>query len=130
MKKPLLEVHDLKTHFYVEGGAVHAVNGVSFDLGEGEVLGIVGESGCGKSVAALSLMRLIEEPGRIIGGEALLYDGQTVVDVLALGYQLIEAVKLHQRMSNDDARKHVVGLLARVGIPDPERRLRDYPHQF
>jgi oligopeptide/dipeptide ABC transporter ATP-binding protein len=160
MKKPLLEVHDLKTHFYVEGGAVHAVNGVSFDLGEGEVLGIVGESGCGKSVAALSLMRLIEEPGRIIGGEALLYDGQAVVDllalspaqlqhirgnkismifqdpmtslnpVLAIGYQLIEAVKLHQRMSNDDARKHVVALLERVGISDAERRLRDYPHQF
>jgi len=160
MKSPLLEVIDLRTQFSAEGRTVHAVNGVSFSLGEGEILGIVGESGCGKSVTALTIMRLIEEPGRIVSGRVLLHDGGTRRDlltlaepelervrgnqismifqdpmtslnpVLSIGYQLAEPLRVHQRLSRGEARKQAVQLLARVGIPDAARRAEDYPHQF
>jgi oligopeptide transport system ATP-binding protein len=160
MTSPLLEVSDLRTHFPVEGGTVHAVDGVSLTLDEGEVLSIVGESGCGKSVTALSLMRLIDEPGRIVGGTAKFRDGDHVVDllelsqsqlqqirghkisiifqdpmtslnpVLTIGYQLAEPLKLHEKMSAKAARARARELFQRVGIPDPDQRLQDYPHQF
>ena len=160
MMSPLLEVNDLRTHFPVEGGTVHAVDGVSLTLDEGEVLSIVGESGCGKSVTALSLMRLIDEPGKIVGGTAKFRDGDEIVDllelpqgelqqirghkisiifqdpmtslnpVLTIGYQLAEPLKHHEKLSAKAARARAQELLQRVGIPDPGRRLQDYPHQF
>ncbi len=160
MNKPLLEVKDLKTEFRLAQGTVHAVNGVSFTVNEGEVLGIVGESGCGKSVTALSIMRLIEPPGYIIGGEILLHDGDHTIDiakksmgemihirgvkmsmifqdpmtslnpVLNIGYQIMEPLRLHKHMSDKDATDYAVKLLERVGIPEPRLRLKEYPHQF
>ena len=160
MNKPLLEVKDLKTEFRLNQGTVHAVNGVSFTINEGEVLGIVGESGCGKSVTALSLMRLIESPGRIVNGQVLLYDRDRVVDLVALppheierirgdkismifqdpmtslnpvltiGYQLMEPLKQHRAMSDAQARQAAIQLLDRVGIPEASLRIKDYPHQF
>ena len=160
MMVPLLEVKDLRTHFPVEGGTVHAVAGVSLALDEGEVLSIVGESGCGKSVTALSLIRLIDEPGKIVGGTARFRDGDRIVDLLELpqgelqkirghrisiifqdpmtslnplltiGYQLEEPLKHHEKLSTKAARARAQELLQRVGIPDPGRRLQDYPHQF
>ncbi len=156
----LLDIIDLKTYFFVEGRTIRAVDGVSFSLDEGEVLGIVGESGCGKSVTALSIMGLIEEPGRIVGGQVLLHDRGVMRDllrlstdelrrirgnhiamifqdpmtslnpVLSIGYQLAEPLRVHRRLSPRDAVKQVIGLLERVGIPDAAHRLQDYPHQL
>ncbi len=160
VKPLLLDVRDLRTHFSIEGKTVYAVDGVSFHLEQGEVLGLVGESGCGKSVTALSLMRLIEEPGRIVSGEVLLHQDGTVRDVLALspgalqhvrgntmamifqdpmtslnpvlsvGYQLAEPLRTHRRLSRQAADSEAVQLLARVGIPDAEQRFQAFPHQF
>ncbi len=160
MTKTLLDVNDLKTEFKLSQAVVHAVNGVSFTLHEGEVLGIVGESGCGKSVTALSLMRLIDAPGRITGGQVVLHDQQRVANlvdlplsemeqirgnkismifqdpmtslnpVLTIGYQLMEPLTQHRGMSQAQARKEAVRLLERVGIPEAKQRLKDYPHQF
>jgi oligopeptide/dipeptide ABC transporter ATP-binding protein len=160
MTKPLLDVRDLKTEFRLSQAVVHAVNGVSFTLHEGEVLGIVGESGCGKSVTALSLMRLIELPGRITNGEVILHDTQKVVNlidlpmpemeqvrgnkismifqdpmtslnpVLTIGYQLMEPLKQHRGMNESQARQAALQLLKRVGIPEAKQRMNDYPHQF
>jgi oligopeptide/dipeptide ABC transporter ATP-binding protein len=158
--KPLLEVKDLKTEFRLNRGVVHAVNGVSFSLAEGEVLGIVGESGSGKSVTALSILRLIDNPGRIVGGQILFHDGDQEVDlmtlssqelehvrgnkismifqdpmtslnpVLTVGYQLMEPLKEHRHMSETDAKAEATRLLDRVGIPQANLRIKDYPHQF
>ena len=153
----LLEVKDLRTHFFTMDGVVKAVDGVSYDLEEGETLGLVGESGCGKSVSALSVMRLIPNPpGRIVGGEIIL-DGEDILKVnmedmrdirgakismvfqepmtslnpvLTVERQLTETLQLHMGMSKDEARKEGVNLLSRVGIPDPEGRIKQYPHQF
>ena len=160
MVKPLLEVQDLKTQFALAEGTVYAVNGVSFSVAEGQVLGLVGESGCGKSVTALSIMRLIEAPGRIVGGRVLLHQDGTSHDltqlsrremeqvrgnrismvfqdpmtslnpVLSIGYQLMEPLKLHRHMADREARDYAAQLLDRVGIPEAHRRLRDFPHQF
>ena len=160
MNKPLLEVKGLKTEFRLAQGTVHAVNGVSFTIEESEVLGIVGESGCGKSVSALSIMRLIEHPGYIVGGEVLLHDGDKTTDltklsqgamqnirgvkismifqdpmtslnpVLNIGYQIMEPLKIHRSMSDKDATDYAVKLLERVGIPEAKLRLKDFPHQF
>lgn len=157
---PLLEVKDLKTEFRLSHRTVHAVNGVSFTLNQGDVLGIVGESGCGKSVTALSIMRLIEAPGRIVQGSVLFHDQDRVVDlldipthaledirgnkismifqdpmtslnpVLNIGFQLMEPLQIHRGMSEDAARKESVRLLDRVGIPSARSRLKDFPHQF
>ena len=154
---PLLEVKDLRTHFFTLEGVVKAVDGVSYDLQAGETLGLVGESGCGKSVSALSVMRLIPDPpGKIISGEILL-DGEDILKVgmddmreirgakvamvfqepmtslnpvLTVERQLTETLELHMGMSKQDARRESVNLLARVGIPDPETRIKQYPHQF
>jgi oligopeptide/dipeptide ABC transporter ATP-binding protein len=160
MDNLLLEVNGLKTEFILSQGPVHAVNGISFKIHEGEVLGIVGESGCGKSVTALSIMRLIEAPGRIVEGQVLLHENDKTTDllgipikemehirgnkismifqdpmtslnpVLTVGYQLIEPLKLHRSLSDKDARQTAVQLLERVGIPEASQRMKDYPHQF
>ncbi|MFQ5860995.1 MAG: ABC transporter ATP-binding protein [Dehalococcoidia bacterium] len=153
----LLEVKGLKTYFYTEEGVVKAVDGVSFDLQEGETLGLVGESGCGKSVSALSLMRLIPNPpGKILEGEVI-FDGVNLLKiddeemrhirgkeiamvfqepmtslnpVLTIGRQLTEALELHLHMDRQAAQRRSLELLEMVGIPDVERRLPQYPHQF
>ncbi len=153
----LLEVKGLKTHFFTEEGAVKAVDGVSYDLDDGETLGLVGESGCGKSVSALSLMRLIPSPpGKIVGGEVW-FEGRDILKigmdemrairggkismifqepmtslnpVLTIERQLTETLQLHKGMSRAEARQEAESLLLRVGIPDPPRRIRQYPHQF
>ncbi len=153
----LLEVNDLRTYFYTFEGVVKAVDGISYEVEEGETLGLVGESGCGKSVSALSLMRLIPDPpGKIVEGEVF-FDGQDVLKldmddmrnirgakmsmvfqepmtslnpVLTVERQLGETLQLHRGMNREEARHESAELLARVGIPDPERRVRQYPHQF
>jgi len=153
----LLQVRDLKTHFFTMDGVVKAVDGVSYDLEEGETLGLGGESGCGKSVSALSVMRLIPNPpGRIVSGEILL-DGQDILKldmndmrevrgakiamvfqepmtslnpVLTVERQLTETLQLHMGMSKNESKQESVNLLTRVGIPDPESRIKQYPHQF
>jgi oligopeptide transport system ATP-binding protein len=152
----LLDVNDLKTYFYTDGGVVKAVNGISYSLTEGETLGIVGESGCGKSVSSLALMRLIYPPGKIIGGEitfrgrdilrlseeemrkvrgneiAMIFqDPMTSLNpVLTIGLQIMEALQEHLHMTGKQAASRAIELLDMVGIPRPQERLNDYPHQF
>lgn len=155
--KHLLEVKDLCTRFDTEDGTVFAVNGISYALDEGETLGVVGESGCGKSVHALSIMRLIPiPPGRIERGEVLLQgrdllklkndemrnvrgaqlamifqDPMTSLNpVLTIGFQIMEALRLHQGMNESAASDRAAELLEMVGIPEAKQRLADYPHQF
>jgi oligopeptide transport system ATP-binding protein len=153
----LLEVKGLRTQFFTQDGVVNAVNGVSFYVEEGETLGIVGESGCGKSVSVLSVMRLIPQPpGKIVDGEVL-FDGRDLLKVseneirsvrgnkiamifqdpmtslnpvLTIGRQIGEALELHLHMKKEEARQRSAELLAMVGIPQAEARLDDYPHQF
>ena len=153
----LLEVKNLKTHFFTMECVVKAVDGVSYELNEGETLGLVGESGCGKSVSALSVMRLIPDPpGKIIDGEILL-DGEDILKidmegmrevrgakiamvfqepmtslnpVLTVERQITETLQLHMGMSKLESQRESVNLLTRVGIPDPEIRIKQYPHQF
>jgi len=153
----LLQVRDLRTQFNTREGLVYAVNGISYSLEEGETLGIVGESGCGKSVSVLSLMRLIPEPpGKIVGGQAI-FQGRDLLKmssdeirhvrgaqiamvfqdpmtslnpVLTIGRQLTEALELHLGMSKQQARQRAVELLRMVNIPEAETHLNDYPHQF
>jgi len=152
----ILEVKDLATYFFTADGVVKAVDGISYHVDEGESIAIVGESGCGKSVSALSVMRLVATPGRTVHGEVL-FEGQDVLKlstsemrhirgnriamvfqepmtslnpVLTIGYQLQETLKLHLGMTKEEARDRAAELLKLVGIPDAERRLRDYPHQF
>ncbi len=153
----LLEVKGLRTQFFTQDGVVNAVNGISYTLDEGETLGIVGESGCGKSVGVMSLIRLIPSPpGKIVAGEVL-FDGQDLLKmsdgeirsvrgnkigmifqdpmtslnpVLTIGRQITEALQLHLGMNNAQARARAVELLELVGIPSAADRLDDYPHQF
>ena len=153
----LLEVKDLRTEFYTQDGIVKAVDGVSYDLQEGETLGLVGESGCGKSVSALSILRLIPNPpGKIVGG-SVMFDGEDLMriseeemrhirgnriamvfqepmtslnPVLTIGRQLTESLELHLHMNKRQARARAAELLHTVGIPDAATRLDDYPHQF
>ncbi len=153
----LLDMRNLVTRFYTQDGVVHAVNNVSYTLEEGGILGVVGESGCGKSVHALSIMRLIPSPpGRIEGGEVW-FDGRDLLKVsesdmqhvrgaeiamvfqdpmsslnpvLTIGFQIMETLKLHQGMNDAQARERAGELLAMVGIPEAQQRLDDYPHQF
>ena len=153
----LLEVRNLRTTFFTSAGVVRAVDGVSWDIQEGETVALVGESGCGKSVSALSVMRLVEEPaGRIEGGEVL-FKGRNLLSlseeqmrtvrgreigmifqepmtslnpVLTIGRQLTEGLEIHMKMSESDARARALELLSMVGIPDPARRLTQYPHHF
>jgi oligopeptide/dipeptide ABC transporter ATP-binding protein len=154
--KPLLEVKGLKTYFYTEDGVVRAVDGITFEVYPGEVLGLVGESGCGKSVTSLSIMRLISKPGRIDEGQIYL-DGEDLLKlpeeemikvrgnrismifqqpqtalnpVFKVGDQLAEVLDVHQQLGKEAGRKRAVALLKMVGVPDPERRADAYPHEL
>ena len=155
--RPLLQVKDLKTYFYTKDGVVKAVDGVSYDVQKGETLGLVGESGCGKTVSALSLMRLITDPpGRIVDGE-IIFEGRDLLKVredelyhirgkdiamvfqepmaslnpvLTIGRQIAETLEWHLAMGKKAALDRAVELLDKMGIPEPEKRLDDYPHQF
>ncbi len=155
--KPILEVSELRTRFHIAEGTVHAVNGVSFDLQYGEMIAVVGESGCGKSVTMMSILRLIPiPPGEIASGQVL-YDGRDLFKltdsemeglrgkeiamifqdpmtalnpVLTVGRQLGEPMRVHLGMDKKAVRARSIELLERVGIPDPAQRLSEYPHQF
>ena len=154
---PLLSVEDLHVHFVTSRGVVRAVEGVSWQVHAGEMVALVGESGCGKSVSALSVMRLLAKPaGRIVHGR-ILFEGRNLLElddesmrqvrgrdismifqepmtslnpVLTIGLQIMEPLLIHKRMTEVQARARALELLALVGIPDPERRLGQYPHQF
>ena len=152
----LLEVKNLQTHFPTRAGLVRAVDGVSFYLDRGELLGLVGESGCGKSMTALSIMRLVAPPGRIAGGE-IIFDGRDLLKlsnaemravrgddiamifqdpmtslnpVFTVGEQIAEALRLHRKLSRPQAREGAIAAMREVAIPDPETRVNDYPHQL
>ncbi len=156
-KDKLFKIKNLKTFFHTEAGTVKAVNDVSFDIFKGEVLGIVGESGSGKSVTSLSINRLIPNPpGEIVSGE-IIYDGKNLLElsyeemrkyrgrhismifqepmtslnpVLRVGAQMNEVLVEHEGISEEEATKKSIEMLDAVGIPEPERRINDYPHQF
>lgn len=152
-----LEVKDLKTQFNTPEGTVYAVNGVSFSLNEGETLAVVGESGCGKSVTMMSIMKLIQiPPGKIVGGEVIFRDNDllklseeameqirgreiamifqdpmtSLNPVLTVGRQITETLRTHTPMTPEQCRDRAAQLLELVGIPDPVKRLDNYPHQF
>ncbi len=157
MADPLLKIEDLHTQFFTEEGVVNAVNGVSNDVMPGEILGLVGESGCGKTVSALSILRLIPNPpGKITSGK-ILFDGEDILKmneeqirhirgnkigmifqepmtslnpVLTIGRQLTETLELHLKMNKQAATQRAIELLEMVGIPDAKTRIKDYPHQF
>jgi oligopeptide/dipeptide ABC transporter ATP-binding protein len=155
-KKPLLEVRNLKTYFYTEDGLVRAVDGVNFEVYPGEVLGLVGESGCGKSVTSLSIMRLIAPPGKVIEGQILL-DGRNLLElhedemikvrgnrismifqqpqtalnpVFQVDDQIAEVLNIHQDFGKEAGKQRAVDLLKMVGIPDAEQRAESYPHEL
>lgn len=156
-KEELIELKNLKTYFYTEEGVVKAVDGVDFEIYPGETLGIVGESGCGKSVTSLSIMRLIETPpGKIVDGE-INFSGRDLTKltqpemrrirgndismifqepmtslnpVYTIGEQISEAILIHQKVSQKEARQQSISMLERVGIPLPEQRVDEYPHQL
>jgi oligopeptide transport system ATP-binding protein len=157
MARRLLEVNNLTTHFFTSDGVVKAVDGINYHVDEGEILGIVGESGCGKSVSALSLMRLVADPpGKIVDGEVTFEDKDllqlgdaemrsirgnrmamvfqepmtSLNPVLTIGRQITETLELHQNMTKSQARERAVELIRMVGISDAGSRLTDYPHQF
>ncbi len=157
MAERLLEVKGLKTYFYTDEGVVRAVDGVSLHIDKGETLGVVGESGCGKTVTALSLMRLIPQPpGRIVEGE-ICWNGRNLLDlspaqmrrvrgkeismifqepmtslnpVFTVGEQIAEAIRLHEGLGRRGAMEKTVEMLKLVHIPNPERRVKEYPHQL
>jgi len=153
---PLLRIQNLKTYFYTEDGIVKAVDGVDLEVYSGEVLGLVGESGCGKSVTSLSIMRLIAPPGKIVEGE-IWFDGQNLLSlpekqmiairgnrismifqqpqtalnpVFKVGDQIVEVLQIHRQMDRKTAWERAVEMLRLVGIPDPERRAQAYPHEL
>lgn len=154
----LLEVKNLRTHFNTEGGVVKAVDGISYHINEQEIVGVVGESGCGKSVSQLSVVQLVSSPGRIVGGEVV-FEGRDILKypangpemrairgakiamifqepmtslnpVLTIGRQMTEMLRLHLGLGKEGARDRAVELLGKVGIPSARSRLDDYPHQF
>lgn len=158
MTSHLLEVRNLRTYFRTEAGLVRAVDGVSYHVDEQEIVGLVGESGCGKSVSQLSVLRLISSPGEIVGGE-ILFEGKDLLQyerngpemrsvrgakiamifqepmtslnpVLTIRRQMTEMLEIHLRMDKQAAKQRAIELLRMVGIPSPERRIDDYPHQF
>jgi len=157
MKKKLIEIDDLKTYFYTEAGTAKAVDGISFDIFQGEVLGIVGESGSGKSVTSLSINRLIPNPpGEIVDGKVL-FKGTNLLDlsyekmkdyrgkeiamifqepmtslnpVFKINMQMNEVLIEHEGLSWDEANQRSIEMLKSVGIPNPDKRMNDYPHQF
>jgi oligopeptide/dipeptide ABC transporter ATP-binding protein len=152
----LLEIKNLRTVFFTEDGEVPAVDGISFSIRPAEILGLVGESGCGKSVTSLSILRLLSSPGRIVGGE-IIFDGKDVLrlsetemesirgnkismifqepmtslnPVMTIGKQVAETLVLHKKLTKKEAMDRAVQLLKDVRIPDPQRRIREYPHQL
>jgi len=156
MSEDLLRIRDLKTFFFTAEGVVQAVDGVNLSIGKGEALGLVGESGCGKSTVALSIIRLIREPGKIVGGE-IWFEGEDLLrkseeeireirggkisvvpqnpiaslnPVFTVGSQISEAIKLHQKVQKQEIEEKVAEILDKVGIPDPRGRMNDYPHEF
>ncbi|MFQ5520759.1 MAG: ABC transporter ATP-binding protein [Candidatus Methylomirabilia bacterium] len=157
MAERLLEVTNLKTYFFTDEGIVRAVDGADLAIHKGETLGVVGESGCGKSVTALSIMRLIPQPpGRIVEGQ-IRYDGKSLLDlpaaqmrkvrgkeismifqepmtslnpVFTVGEQIAEAIRLHERLGQTKAMEKTVEMLKLVHIPNPDRRVKEYPHQL
>ncbi len=157
MGENLLEVQDLKLYFKVKAGKVRAVDGVSFAIKPGEKVGIVGESGCGKSVTALSIMRLIPQPPGEYAGGSVLFEGQDLLELpesamrkirgsqigmifqdpmtclnptMMVGKQIAEGLRIHLKLSNEQAQLRAVSLLEQVGIPDAATRVNAYPHQF
>jgi oligopeptide transport system ATP-binding protein len=153
----ILDVQNLCTEFDTEDGVVHAVNGISYNIGEGETLGIVGESGCGKSVSVLSVMRLLQEPPAKITADKIDFFGRNLMEyseaemeevrggqiamifqdpmtslnpVLTVGFQLAEPLKLHLELSDQEAEDRAAELLNMVGLADARNCLKDYPHQF
>ncbi len=155
--RALLEVKNLRTSFLTAGGLVRAVDGVTWDIQEGETVALVGESGCGKSVSALSIMRLVAPPAGHIDGGEILYKGRDLLKlsepemrhvrgreiamvfqepmtslnpVLSIGRQLTEGLEIHMQMTRAQAHARAIELLGMVGIPDPQRRLAQYPHHF
>ncbi|MGE7273231.1 ABC transporter ATP-binding protein [Brevibacillus panacihumi] len=156
MTETLLQVKELATHFLTKEGAVPSVNRISFSVSKGETLAIVGESGCGKSVTSLSIMRLISSPGKIVGGE-ILFQGQNLLElnqkdmrkirgnrismvfqepmsslnpVLTIGDQMGEVFRLHQKLNKKAAKERCIEMLRSVGIPRPEKVVDNYPHQL
>jgi oligopeptide/dipeptide ABC transporter ATP-binding protein len=157
MPKAILKVNNLTTSFFTSDGEIKAVDNVSFSIGEKEILAIVGESGCGKSVTCLSVMRLISwPPGKILDGE-ILFDGEDLLlkseseiqqvrgnkismifqepmtslnPVFTVGFQIMEVLELHQGLASSDSREKAIEMLRLVGIPEPERRVDEYPHQM
>ena len=154
--KKLLEIKDLKTSFFTQFGEVQAVGGVSFDLEYGQVLGIVGESGCGKSVTMMSIMKLLDDNGKVKEGNVR-FEGKDIVSLsedemckirgndismifqdpmtslnplMTIGNQLMEPLRIHKKMSKDEAYKKSIELLELVGIPSPKDRMKQYPHEF
>jgi len=154
--KELLRVKDLKTYFFTRQGVIKAVDEVGFKINRGETFGLVGESGCGKSVTALSIMRLIPSPGKIVGGE-IFFDGDNLLKldekemrkirgkkismifqepmtsldpVFTIGHEIMESVQLHQGLGKEKAKEKVIEVLRVVGIPDPERGIDEYPHEL
>ncbi|HET7167661.1 MAG TPA: ABC transporter ATP-binding protein [Candidatus Limnocylindrales bacterium] len=155
-ERPLLEVKGLRTSFYTRDGIVRAVDGIDFHVDRGEIMGLVGESGCGKSVTSLSIMRLVAKPGRIEGGQ-ILFDGQDLLKlstdqmrrvrgerismifqqpqsslnpVWDVGKQISEVLEIHRGLKGSAARNRALELLRMVGIPDPKRRLSAFPHEM
>ena len=157
MSEPLLSVKNLKTYFYTEDGVMPSVDGIDFDLAPGETLAIVGESGCGKSVTSLSIMRLIQSPpGKIVDGE-ILYNGQDLLKksakemrairgneismifqepmtslnpVFTVGSQIMDAYRIHQGLNKKEARRRTIEMIRMVGIPSPEKEVDEYPHEL
>jgi len=151
-----LAVQDLKTYFFTKGGVVKAVDGVSFSVNQGQVMGLVGESGCGKTVSGFSILGLVDSPGQVIGGR-ILFKGEDLVGVpepqmqrlrgnriamifqdpmmtlnpvLRIDTQMIETIRTHEKVSRQEARCRSRDTLGRIGIPSPDERLKAYPHQF
>lgn len=157
MSNTLLQVNDLKTYFYLDEGVVKALDGITFDIKKGETLGIVGESGCGKSITALSIMQLIQSPpGKIVNGE-IIFNNENLLNknkgemrkirgndiamifqepmtslnpVYTIGNQIVESIRLHQRLNKKEARENAIEMLRLVSMPDPEKKINEYPHQL
>jgi peptide/nickel transport system ATP-binding protein len=157
MTGPLLELENLRTYFYTDTGVARSVDGVSFSVGAGETVGVVGESGCGKSVTALSILRLVRPPGRVEPGSAIRFEGKNLLDlgeremqrvrgnriamvfqepmtalnpVFTVGDQIAEVARIHAGMSKKEAWRKAIEMLTLVGIPAPEQRAGEYPHQL
>lgn len=156
-EKSLLEIRGLRTYFYTYKGVVKALEGVNLRIGANEILGLVGETGCGKTVTGLSILRLIDSPGKIIGGE-IVFRGEDLLKLsenemserirgkkismifqeprsslnptYTVGSQILEAIRLHQRVDKIEAMKRAVSILRQTGMPDPERIAREYPHEL